>query len=72
MKVRVDKILSLPSGLVCGLAICGPKDSWVRFAKIEIPWAEVPRTLVEDYWVWLDRDERNDISIEEDTPLDWG
>lgn len=72
VKVRVDKILSLPQGLVLGLSVHGPKDSWVRFAKLEVPWSEVPKNAIEDYWSWADRDERNDPQQDEALPLDWG
>lgn len=42
MKVRVDTINSSPSSLFLGVQIHGPRDSWLRFAEIEIPFSQIP------------------------------
>lgn len=68
MKVRLDQMTSTPSGLVMGVQIRGPKDSWIRFAVLEVPWESVPRYVIDDYWSWADRDEI--VSKLEDVPLD--
>jgi predicted nucleotidyltransferase len=56
--------------MVMGVCIAGPKDSWIRFAVLEVPWDAIPKYVMDDYWAWLDRDERE---IDLDTPLalDW-
>ena len=66
MKLRLEQIASTRSGLVCGVHIKGPKDSWVRFALLEIPWASISQEVIAEYYHWYDRDERD---YEEDTPL---
>lgn len=71
VKIRLQQIITSPSGLVMGVQIRGPKDSWVRFAVLEVPWAEVPRHFADDFYKWMDRDE---VEVEYDAPLplDWG
>lgn len=71
MKIRLDQMTSTPSGLVMGVQIHGPKDSWIRFGVLEVPFGSVPKYVLDDYWRWLDRDER---PVDLDTPLalDWG
>ena len=66
MKLRLEQISSTRSGLVCGVHIKGPADSWVRFALLEIPWSAVPPETIAEFWRWYDRDERD---YAEDTPL---
>jgi len=70
MKVRLDKISPTPSGLVCGVLVHGPKDSWVRFAILEVPFAAIDPAVIQQYWEWTQKEERDD---HEDTPLafDW-
>ena len=72
MKVRVDKITSTPNGLVMGLQIRGPADSWLRFALLEVPWSSLtPEDVARAYAYW-DR-EREDVEDDEylTLPLDW-
>jgi len=69
MKVKLDKVPSTPSGLVMGVLIHGPKDSWVRFAILEVPWEMVTEQVILEYWKYKDRDERE---IDYDIPLDLG
>jgi hypothetical protein len=54
MKLRLDQMTSTPQGLVMGVQIRGPKDSWIRFAVLEVPWESVPRYVVDDWWRWKD------------------
>lgn len=70
MKVRLDKVSPTPSGLVMGVLVHGPKDSWVRFALLEVPWASLDPSLIDAYWEWSQKEERDE---QEDTPLafDW-
>lgn len=71
MKLRLDKMASTPKGLVVGVQIHGPKDSWLRFGLLEIPWDSVEDSIVEQYLAWKDKDERLD---QLDTPMlfeDW-
>jgi hypothetical protein len=73
MKVRVQEIHPTPSGLVMGVQIRGPKDSWVRFAQVEVPWASVGLPVIEAWQRWYDAEmarEQEDL----DVPLDlvWG
>lgn len=42
MEVRVDKIVTSPSGIWLGLQILGPRRSWVRFAKVLVPADRIP------------------------------
>lgn len=71
MKLRLEKISSTPSGLVMGVQIRGPRDSWVRFAILSVPYADIPPSVVDEYWSWMDRDER-DVAAELTLPLEWG
>lgn len=66
MKVRLDKMTPTPSGLVMGVLVHGPKDSWVRFALLEVPFDSIPEDFVNLYWEWSQKEERRD---DEDTPL---
>lgn len=70
MRLRLEKITSTPSGLVCGVQIRGPKDTWLRFAILTIPFDQIPATVLDDYWRWTDREER-DVQRDEALPLNW-
>jgi hypothetical protein len=70
VRLRLDKITSTPRGLVMGVQVRGPKDSWVRFAKLEVPWSEVPQHVVDDWWKWHDHDEI-EVDLDVALPLDW-
>ena len=71
MKIRLEKIVPTPSGLVCGVLVHGPKDSWLRFALLEIPFDSLGDECLQAYWDWQSREPRD---LAEDTPLafDWG
>lgn len=71
MRLLVDTITSSPSGLVLGVQVRGPKDSWLRFAVVEVPWPLIPPHVLDDYWAWADRDERLDL-VDDALPMDWG
>lgn len=70
MRLRLEQMTSTPSGLVMGVQIRGPKDSWIRFAVLEVPWDSVPRYVMDDYYKWESR-----ASVGEDqgepTLMDW-
>lgn len=71
VKIRLEKAAPSPSGLVLGVSVHGPRDSWIRFALLEVPYSELPATLVDDYWSWADRDSR-EWDDDDALPLDWG
>ena len=71
MRVRLNAITSTPSGFRCGVQIHGPKDSWVRFGILEIPFESVTEECWHDWWKWNDRDER-DVDLDAPLPMDWG
>ena len=70
VKIRLQQITPSPNGLCMGVQIHGPRDSWVRFGLLEVPWSEVPQSVIDAWWAYQDRDERVPC---EDTPLalDW-
>jgi len=70
MKIRLDQMTSTPKGMTMGVQIRGPKDSWLRFAVLEVPWESVPSYVLDDYWAWKDKAER---TTDLDIPLmsDW-
>lgn len=70
MKLRLEKITSTHSGLVMGVQIHGPKDSWIRFGLLEVPWSCVDENLLDAFYVWRQCEDRE---LVEDTPLafDW-
>jgi hypothetical protein len=70
MKLRFQQITSTPLGLRMGVQIHGPKDSWVRFGVLEVPWGEIPPTVVDEYWKYMDRDERA-YDVDQALPLDY-
>lgn len=70
MNLLVDTITSTPSGLVLGVQVRGPQDAWLRFALIDIPWSSIPDYVMDDYWKWIDRDERLD-QVDTPIPMDW-
>lgn len=70
MKIRVVQVTSTSQGLVLGLQVRGPRDSWVKFGLVEVPWREVPNHVIDDFWKWHDRDEIVS-DIETPLPLDW-
>lgn len=70
MKLRLQKATSTPTGLVMGVQIRGPRDSWVRFAVLEVPWEHVPGAFVQDYLHWSEVEDL-DYGAEEPLPLDW-
>lgn len=70
MKVRLSQATTSPNGLVFGVQIHGPRDSWVRFGILEVPWESVPPEALVRYTAWLDRDERLPLE-DEPLPLDW-
>lgn len=71
MRLQVDKITSTPSGLVMGVKVHGPGNAWLKFAILTVPWEVVPPSVVDDYWGWADRDER-EVDLDEPLNLDWG
>ena len=71
MRLRLEKIASTPSGLVMGVSVRGPKDSWIRFAILNVPYGEIPPSVVDEYWNWMDRYER-EVDTDLALPLDWG
>lgn len=71
MRLRLEKISSTPSGLVMGVQIQGPKEAWIRFAILNVPFGEIPPDVVDEYWKWMDRDERA-VEADLSLPLDWG
>lgn len=71
MKLRLEKIATTPSGLVMGVQVRGPRDSWLRFAILTVPYSEIPLHVIDEYWEWLDRDER-EVNLDVALPLDWG
>lgn len=71
MRISLDGMTTSPQGIHCGVIIRGPKDSWVRFAVLDVPWESIPEDLVEAYWRWTDRDEIADAA-DEPLALDWG
>ena len=71
MKLRLEKITSTPSGLVVGVQVRGPADTWIRFAILSIPFDQIPHTVTDDYWKWIDRDEK-EIEADLALPLNWG
>jgi len=71
MRLRLEKISTSPSGLVLGVQVIGPKEAWIRFALLQVPWADVPLFAIEEYWAWADRLER-EIDRDSPLPLDWG
>lgn len=70
MRLRLDKIAPTPSGLVCGVAVQGPKNSWLRFAILQVPFESIPPEFLMNYTAWLDRGEI-DLDRDEALPLDW-
>jgi hypothetical protein len=60
MKVTVDTVTSTPKGLVLGVQLWGPADSWVRFAKVEIPWRLVGERDMAEFYAYLDRERVED------------
>jgi hypothetical protein len=70
VKIRLDQIATTPSGLVMGVQVRGPGDSWLRFAILDVPYQQIPRHVVEDYWRWLDRDERVE-DLDDALPLEF-
>lgn len=71
MKIRLEKAAPSPNGLICGVSVHGPRDSWIRFAVLHIPYAEFPPGMVDAYWAWADRDER-EFDVDVPLELDWG
>ena len=71
MKIRLDQITSTPKGMVMGVQIRGPKDSWLRFAILEVPFDSIPAYVIDDYWEWMSRKERPE-DLDAPLPLDWG
>lgn len=53
-----------------GVQIRGPKDSWLRFAVLEVPWESVPEWVVKDYEAWK-RQDRTQHLLETALPLHW-
>jgi hypothetical protein len=66
VRLKLELMTTTPQGLVMGVQIHGPKDSWLRFGVLEVPWESVPRYVVDDYYKWYDRDSRFE---ESDVPL---
>jgi len=71
VKITVEQITPLPQGLVMGCQVRGPKDSWVKFVLVRVPYAEIPPSAIDAYWKWWDRDER-ELDEDQALPLDWG
>lgn len=50
--------------------IRGPKNSWIRFGILEVPYSEIPEDALAAYWIWHDRDSAAE-DLEVPLPLDW-
>jgi hypothetical protein len=48
--------------------VAGPKDSWIRFAVLEIPFDQIPRGLFEAFWAWEEQ-QRMETLEDLDEPL---
>lgn len=48
----------------------GPKNSWLRFAILQVPFESIPPEFLMNYTAWLDRGEI-DLDRDEALPLDW-
>lgn len=54
-----------------GVQIHGPKDSWLRFAVLDVPYEMIPSYVIAEYHKWLDR-ERECDEWDDPLPLAWG
>ena len=70
MKMRVTEILPTPSGLVLGVQVRGPKDSWLKFAQLEVPWESVDRSVIEAWSAFYERQRAREIE-DLDVPIEY-
>lgn len=70
MKIDLEQVQTSPTSLRLGVVIRGPKDSWMRFAILDVPFAQIPSWCIDDYWAWLDRRETADV-VDDPLPIDF-
>lgn len=47
LEVKVDTVLATSEGLVLGAQVVGPKNAWIRFTQVQVPWGLVSYELLQ-------------------------
>jgi len=68
MKLRLEQVTASPTSLVLGVVIEGPKEAWIRFAVLSVPYERVPYAAIERMMRQRFHDLGDDVE-EADEPL---